>query len=438
MKKYLLKQTVCLFMAVLLLWMGGCSSQADEPGSGDSPVSEQDDTGVSAPASGKDGADAYGLASPKAAELSREEFRQAEDAMEHLLTVWSDYLRIQEETYASELWTLDYIEIYLETGDWNDLCKARTACIASARFLSDLSMTEEDISDEEYAALAKTGMDVTYQSAEFEAVLSKIENGHTFVRNQMLESLEGLVLFSRDRELIQEAVSIQKEYIAYYCECECIFTNYLLLTSGDKETASAYWETLPEKYPVLSTGLQEWNNSEDDLAENMEQCLDSIEDTTLRHADLLSASGAELYKMADAVEKQDVRKWIESAFILENTPELLPMPEWYEPETAKYLSFITEEDGTITYPESGDKLEDASYGVYMQIPDISAAEIHAYVVAVQPLAQNVWKSEGIDEWNIKMADYSIQISLEDGMATVLFDGEDVTFAPVWYMAAVGK
>lgn len=435
MKKYLSKQMICLFMAVLLLAMSGCSSPADESATKDSTASRQDGTGASNPASGKEDAGAYGLASPKAAGLSKEEFRQAEDAMEHLLTVWSDYLRVQEEMYASELWALDYVEKYLESGDWNDLNKARTACIASARFLSDLSMAEEDITDEEYTALAKTGMDVTYQSAEFEAVPSKVESEHTFVRNRMLESLEGLVFFSRDRDLMQEAVSIQKEYIAYYCECECIFTNYLLLMSGDEETASVYWEALPEKYPVLSTGIQNWNNSDTALEIHANQCLDNIEDTTLRQADLLSASGAELYKMTKAVENQDIGEWIEAAFIMENTPELLPMPEWYEPETARYLSFITEEDGTVTYPESGDELGDASYGVYMQIPDISAAEIHAYAAAVQQFAQDVWKSEGVDEWNIKMADYSVQISLEDGTATVLFHGEDVTFAPVWYMAA---
>lgn len=417
---------VCVFMAAILFLISGCSSPTDRTGSESGSASERDDAGVSEPDSSKE------------AGLSEEKIRQAEDAMEHLLAVWSDYLRVQEEAYASELWALDYIEKYLETGDWDDLGRARTACIASARFLSDLSMTEEDISDEEYTALAETGMDVTFQSAEFEAIPSKIESEHTFVRNRMLESLEGLVFFSEDRELMKEAVSIQREYIASNCEYECIFTNYLLLTSGDEKNASAYWEELPEKYPILCTGRQDWNGSERELEENVGQCLDSIEDTTLRQADLLSAMGADLYRMEKAVENKDVKEWIESAAIMDNIPELLPMPDWYEPETAKYLSFITEEDGTVSYPESGDELKDASYGVYMQIPDISAGEIQAYIQAAEGFSQNAWKNEGVDEWNIEMTDYSVQISLEDGTADVLFDGEDVTFVPVWYMEAVGR
>ena len=95
---------------------------------------------------------------------------QAEEAREHLMRVWSDYLRVQEELYASELWALDYVETYLDTGDWDDLARARTACIASVQLIAELSMTEEDLSDEEYVVLAENGADTAFLSGEFEAV----------------------------------------------------------------------------------------------------------------------------------------------------------------------------------------------------------------------------------------------------------------------------
>ena len=46
---------------------------------------------------------------------------EKEQALEHLLKVWSDYLQVQEDMYTSELWALDYAEKFLDTGDWGDL-----------------------------------------------------------------------------------------------------------------------------------------------------------------------------------------------------------------------------------------------------------------------------------------------------------------------------
>lgn len=358
---------------------------------------------------------------------------QAQEAREHLMTVWSDYLQVQEELYASELWALDYIETYLDTGDWNDLGKARTACIVSLQFIAELSMSEEDLSDEEYVVLAKNGVDTAYLSGEFEAVPSGIEEEQAFMRNRMLESLEAGVFIASDMEFLRETVSLHKEYIAYLCQCECITTNYLLLTLGDENGADDYWEALPGDYQTLCEGAEDWNDSETDLEKNMNLCLDEIEKITLGQADLLSAMEADLYKMRETAENQDVEKWRESAFRIENIPQLLPMPAWYRPDTAKYLSFIAKEDGEVSYPESGEELKDDSYGVYVQIEGISAEEIGSYVEVIRPLTQGVQKEEGTDTWFIMMEGYNIKIREEEGTVTLLFDGEDVTFAPGWYV-----
>lgn len=354
-------------------------------------------------------------------------------ASEHLLAVWSDYLQVQENMYTSELWALDHAEKFLDTGDWGDLVKARTACIASARYLSELSMSEEDISDEEYAALVKEGVDTSFQSIEFESLSERVNDEHTFVRNRILEMLEGGVFLSKDIEFMKEAIALQKEYITSMCQYECLITNYLLVTLDDKKNTAAYWKMLPEKYPILCKECRQWSDSEMDLEKNADQCLDQVEEATLSQVELLAEMKADLHNMTTILEKGDMEKWMESAFSMKNTPEFLPMPVWYGPETAKYLSFIKEDDGNITYPESGDKLEDVSYGVYLQIPDISSDEIDTYVARIRNIARNVWERNDSDIWDIEMEDYNIRISLEEGTATLLFDGQDVTFVPLWYL-----
>lgn len=356
-------------------------------------------------------------------------------ASEHLLAVWTDYLQVQENMYTSELWALDYTEQFLDTGGWGDLVKARTACIASAQYLSGLSMSEEDLSDEEYAALAKAGADTSFQSIEFESLTGKVDDERTFVRKRILEMLEGGIFLSKDIEFMREAIALQKEYIAQMCQYECFATNYLLVTLDDKKAAAGYWERLPEKYPTLCMERQQWNDNETDLEKMTSKCLDQMEESTLNQVELLAEMQADLHNMTAVLKNEDIEKWMESAFIMTDTPEFLPRPDWYEPETARYLSFI-ENDENITYPESGDTLEDASFGTYLRIPDLSADEIDLYAAWIQEFAGDVWKesdSDGADVWGIEMADYSISIRLEEGTATLIFSGEDVTFVPLWYL-----
>ena len=159
-----------------------------------------------------------------------------EQAVQHLLTVWSDHLDVLENTYASELWALDYVEVYLESGDWKDLVKARTACIASARYLSELSMTEDDLSEEEYLILAEKGIDTGYQSAEFASVPFFAEEAHNIIRNQLLVGLEGDIYLENSIRALRERVSAERESISVLCQYICVETNYLLLTHARNHT----------------------------------------------------------------------------------------------------------------------------------------------------------------------------------------------------------
>lgn len=361
-----------------------------------------------------------------------EETEKAEEATEHLLTVWFDYQRVREEMYASELWALDYVEQYLETGNWEDLSRARTACIAAARFLSELSMEEEDLSDEEYSILAETGMDVTFQSEQMRSIEKELEETHTFVRNRILESLEEDIFFSSDVERLKEEIELEKEYCSCLIQSECNTLNYLLLMLEDRESAEDYWENLPDKYPTLGSECLKWSDSETELRMQEDQCLDHMQEIILGKADLEAAMQADLYELEQIIEKGSGIDWKNLSFAMSNTPVLLPMPEWYDSETAGYLSFTKDNEGNVVYPESGDKLTDDSYGVYIEIEGISGEELNTYVDLVRNLAQGAQIMENKEGWSIMMPDYSVQISLEDDTATLVFYGQDVTFAPVWY------
>ena len=272
-----------------------------------------------------------------------------EQAVQHLLTVWSDHLDVLENTYASELWALDYVEVYLESGDWKDLVKARTACIASARYLSELSMTEEDLSEEEYLILAEKGIDTGYQSAEFASITDFVEEAHNIIRNQLLVGLEGDIYLENSIRALRERVSAERESISVLCQYICVETNYLLLTLGDDARSEPYWSAMKENYPALASGQAQWCADEKDLEAAADACMDQYEDIVSRQVDFVSGAEAELFHMTQIVENEDLEALVASAHTMEHVPDLLPYPEWYDPHTTGYLSVVIGEDGSVAY-----------------------------------------------------------------------------------------
>lgn len=356
-----------------------------------------------------------------------------EQAVQHLLTVWSDHLDVLENTYASELWALDYVEVYLESGDWKDLVKARTACIASARYLSELSMTEEDLSEEEYLILAEKGIDTGYQSAEFASVPVFVEEAHNIIRNQLLVGLEGDIYLENSIRALKERVSAERESISVLCQYICVETNYLLLTLGDDARSEPYWSAMKENYPALASGQAQWCADEKDLEAAADACMDQYEDIVSRQADFVSGAEAELFHMTQIVENEDLEALVASAHTMEHVPDLLPYPEWYDPHTTGYLSVVIGEDGSVAYPESGDSLGDGQYGVYMQAEGVTEEDIAKYIYTAKNYAFDVWSSEDGEAWYIRMPEYTVKMDCEGDTATIFFNGEDVTFAPVWYL-----
>lgn len=359
--------------------------------------------------------------------------KDVDAAIQHLLVVWSDYLSVLDKMYASELWAFDYVEDYLESGDWDDLSKARTACIASARYLTELSMTEEDLSQEEYRILSKAGIDVGYQSECFSSLADELENAHMAIRNYYLENLEGGVFYKNLVENMKKEIVLQRELITCDCRYNCCETNYLLLTLGDDAMARKYWYSMEENYPVLSTECGKWPGTEAKLQAEATASMDKENEISLKMEELVSELSEELEEMTQIVTKGDIKKLKTYAYKMSNMPSLLPMPTWYEPETAGYLSFISLGNGSVVYPMMGDELKDANYGVYMQVEDVSRKEVEGYIAYVKKYVKAVRKEENGTVWTILMSDYTMRIEWEDNVVTVIFNGEDVTFAPYWYV-----
>lgn len=354
-------------------------------------------------------------------------------ASEHLLSVWYNYLDVLDKMYAGELWAIDYVEAYLESGDWNDLTKARTACIASVQYLKELSMTEADLTEDEYKLLADAGIDTGYQTISFQSVAEALDDAHADIRRHLLEGLERDVFDKYLVEILREEVSVQRKYISGICCYTACQTNYLLMTLKDVVDSKTAWEFVQQAYPTLFGEYGEWIEAETELKALGDAYLDEYEEVVLKRAELISMMEADLYRMAQIIQNNDIQAMMEASYPMSNIPDLLPKPVWYNPMQTGYLSFIAAEDGSISYPETGDELGDTEYSMYIQVEDVSEENIIAYLASLGSYAEHLWEAQEDKTWYIKMPAYNVSIHWEENTATILFNGADVTFAPSWYI-----
>ncbi len=370
-----------------------------------------------------------GVAETEAADT--DEFSKAAD---HLVTVWKDYLRTKEGMYASQRWASGYAEAYLDSGDWQDLVKARSACIASARYLEDLCMAEDNLTAEEYAALALGGVDAAYQSEEFQSLTGDIETAHTFVRGTLLEHLEEGVFFENDMDVLKEELACKKDEIMLTSRYDCLTTNYLFLQLGEKEQ----WDSLTEDYPVLFGEASEWIDEEEDVSEAAEDVFAEMDSLTYRMDGIEAILDAAEYDQEQIEQSGDLDLLRSQLHEMTNVPDLLPVPVWYnsQPDVSGYISYYRTEDGEMIYPQSGDNLDEIpyeTYGVYMQVKDVSREDLVSYLETAGEAAELVRQEED-NEWLIKMPDYAVNMEWENNTVTITFLREDITFAPSWYIA----
>lgn len=383
--------------------------------------------GCKAPSAGGETSAAAG-----STEQTQQQNADTEAAVDHLLTVWTDYLQTMNDLYASELWALDYTDTFLETSDWSDLSRARTACIASARYLSDIAMTEADLTQEEYLALAQAGMDTAYQSVEFQSVGELADSAHQDVRDCLLATLESDVFSVDSVEILRQETEIYRDAVTYMCKYNCASTNYMLLDLKDEKRAAEYWQAMEEKFPVLMAAGYAWVDDENSVKDEADKILDEYETIFSRQADILSALNADVYRLQQIIENNDGEALAASMHKISGAPALLPAPVWYTPEDAQYLSFVNQGNGDLLYPETGDVLSEDAYGVYLQVENVSRQDVIDYVDKVKEITKGVSEAEeGV--WYIEMPGYMVRVKQENNLVGVMFLDKDITFAPGWYV-----
>ena len=413
MEKLQMRAGLLCLIAAMLLFAAGCGARSGQ------------DAGTETSA---DSAGMVGTETDEADTLSQ--------AKEHLLTVWADYLSVMEAAYSSELWALDYVDRFAASGTWQDLSRARAACVTAAGAVAGLSMTEEDLTDGEYLILFQAGIDTEYQSMEFASAPDAAEDVRSEIRTQLLEDLESGIFTAGGMEILAEKAALYREGASLLCQYYCCATNYMLLSLKDPDRAEQFRSEMADRYPVLMASGYEWVEDEDAALSSADEILDSYQLNISARTSVLSGMSADLYDLEQLLEAGDPEAMAQAAAPISGHPHLLPAPGWYDPMTAGYLAVTVGEEGSISYPAVGEELTEDVYSAYLQISDVADDEVQQYIDRLAEEGILAWKSDSGENWYIDTGEYQVSFSRqEEGALTILFYGQDVTFAPEWYLAA---
>lgn len=355
------------------------------------------------------------------------------EAKKHMLTVWADLLAARDTLYKTQLWAYDRVDVFLETRDWDELSKARTACIAAAASLREqenAALSLSDLSDGEYDALFSAGMDIEYQSLELERCSSDIQTARESIRDIFLAELEASGPFSAGLlSILGDEAALARRELDCYAVYDCLMTNYLLLSLDLPEEAERFWDAMPEQYPSLCLGRGEWLRNSGDIELRAQEDLDRLEDLETDRSKILSKEKALYDSMTDGQPAAD-------AVALRHAPALLPAPVWYDPDEAIFR-LVDENGGSVPLPEAGSEPEPYTRSVLLRLEQVTEREVEQYLEALSAASVRVRREDGGDSL-ILTEEYQVRVSVNDGGVSVLFRNQDVTFAPDWYIRAASQ
>ena len=357
--------------------------------------------------------------------LNKEKLNNIRDmtaSKEKMISVWGAGLSAANELYGNMLWALDYIEAWVEGKTWDDLVKARTACILIAGYLNGYEFPEMALTAEEQIMLADAGY-ATEILMDYSRPASNGIMMQQYFRDHMLPSLDTEAIWLYELESIRDLAAVLRSYLQIECQYLCLTTNYLYLPVIEQENdGERLWATLQESYPVIFPKGTVWESDAAALEKaNIEIVFAS--DSNLEEIDaVLQRINAKLQNvimdMEDGIMPEELS--------IVGQPNILPVPLWYDTELAGFVSFRYNEDKTLTYPVCGDVLEKEDCNIYLQQTDISLEQVEAYMEIAEPYMKAVARND--NSWTIMMEGYSVSVSWENQTVVMIFLGESSTLS----------
>lgn len=341
-------------------------------------------------------------------------------AKDHMLGYWAEYLSLAEQRVSAESAAYTQIEAFSKSNDWEELAKARKACVKAICSLEELGQESDMLTERLASEPGSTSVD----GIDFSPFIDEMKNASGRMKEDRelmqlyLNVLEGEspFLWTHAGVLGSTAVNgqIRTEKISGYT---CMLTNRFLLSLAQPDTSAAFWSIMPSLFPNLCEMRWDWYDTEEELSEWI----------GLFSPPAKFPPQAELGLLGILKDSRHDLPESEHINTLTSMPVLLPTPAWYDPDKADYMTELE-----IAFAAQSLPPEEMPKASCFTIEGISKSDVEQYVAEASAYAVDV-RDAGEGNWDLIMDGYMLSIEWRDDTAELTFRHEDNTFAPAWFL-----
>ncbi len=276
---------------------------------------------------------------------------------------WMDNLEVSDQIYGTMLWTMEYVDAYANDTTWENLLKAKTACIAAMETLNSLEAPENPITMWDHLMLTLLRIDTVW--LEYGDAEGNLESSRITL-NRFFANLEGDVYMKGTVETFPETTRISIDLLKDNLAYQAVTTNYLLAQLDRPEE----WKDIKETFPTIGAFCGEWQGDTEQLQDDCDRILDAMEQHAAEDTAFYAASEEMLSILEEAVSTGDLSVLKEEVCAPWGFEQYYVDPGFGFPDYQLYRfeDPQTEELYAIKPGERISQIPDICYMVYSRIP----------------------------------------------------------------------
>ena len=249
---------------------------------------------------------------------------------EKLLSLWTEYLAIQDAVIHDELLVCDALISLDASRTWEQMLRTRAAVAAAVtnRSLIGNRYLNESLTEYEKLMLVMMNVDVDPFVMDMEGL-----NGYLGIElSTLLEFNLTLIGDSFDTKSLswsREWAVLKKATVEDNAIYLCLMTNHLLNTLGYTEQAASFWAQMDEKYPNIAKYKDAFTSNDDALYNTVDAHLTKMEDDQVKHYAHAGKGEHMLNTMKYAMETGSDYFTKKNMIVYEGAPVKLPLAPWW-------------------------------------------------------------------------------------------------------------
>ena len=361
--------------------------------------------------------------------------RAVTEEIEHkLLSDWFDYLFVNEKYNGDTLWTISYVERFLDAPTWENLNFARMSLSVASSYVEARDKPEPSMTQEDYNFLIKQGQDVSFLTVEIDSVEMTRNALTNFLEELSLEMYDG-VFWKPSFETLKQELPVQRALAEKDLQYLASTTDYLLLTMKTKTEIEKFRTFVKENCPLIAAYQDPSETDREVVYQKATVVLNEIEELEEDVTETIGFRNAQLMDYQDAAESGDWSVLTRNPTQMEGLPLLLPAPGW---GTVSSVYYWKNADDSVSIPNEGDalsRLPDRCLFTYKEATEEEFLTYISFLDAIGISAISVNETEDSRSALYHLGDSTILISLDSDGATIAMRENPLCLAPLWYVYA---